>query len=193
MRSAYRLWVCLLLLTNLLIINFVAGKALTRANVDSKHFQRPDYYTFNFHFGSKTFRSSTRTSPIYKRDTILSLRYEVTSRLGLPYRSRGADDRGYDCSGFVWRVFHEAGIEFERSPARTLWATLPRATKKERGQFGTLVFFRGLDHVGIVRDARSFYHASSSRGVVRSNFEGYWENRIIGYRRALAPVAMRGR
>src|SRR5262249_48381470 len=96
------------------------------------------------------------------------------------------DNHGYDCSGFVWRVFHETGIEFKRATARTLWAAFPEATEKERVQFGTLVFFNRLKHVGIVRDAYSFYHASRSQGVVRSNFTSYWKKRIVGYRSALA-------
>jgi hypothetical protein len=132
--------------------------------------------------------SPAKLSANYSDETELSLYEAITNRLGLPYRFRGADDRGYDCSGLVWRVFHEAGIEFERGPARALWQWLPEATERERSKFGTLVFFKGLNHIGIVRDAHSFYHASSSRGVVRSYFSDYWEKRIIGYRRVLAPV-----
>jgi cell wall-associated NlpC family hydrolase len=45
-----------------------------------------------------------------------------------------------------------------------------------------------LKHVGIVRDANTFFHASSSKGVTISEFAGYWEKRITGFRRA--PLAM---
>ncbi|MFN0084327.1 MAG: C40 family peptidase [Blastocatellia bacterium] len=113
----------------------------------------------------------------------------MTSRLGVPYRLSGTDDRGYDCSGFIWRVFQEAGIEFDRTSARLLWDRLPEAREKERLKFGTLVFFEGVSHVGIVRDVNSFYHASSSQGVVRSYFSannGYWAKRVIGFRRAVS-------
>jgi len=111
----------------------------------------------------------------------------IQERLGAPYRSNGTDDRGYDCSGFVWRVFREAGFDFTRASAHKLWATLPEATEEERTQFGTLVFFKGLNHVGIVRDAYSFYHASTSQGVVRSFYPGYWGDKVIGYRRVPLP------
>jgi cell wall-associated NlpC family hydrolase len=107
----------------------------------------------------------------------------IQERLGLPYRTRGTDNRGYDCSGFVWRVFQEAGIDFERSSARTLWQNLPEADEDEKTNFGTLVFFKGLNHVGVVRDAYSFYHVSSTKGVVRSFYSEYWGNRVIGFRR----------
>ncbi|MEO6725913.1 MAG: NlpC/P60 family protein [Blastocatellia bacterium] len=108
----------------------------------------------------------------------------VTQRMGIRYRFFGVDDRGYDCSGFVWRVFRDAGADFERVAARALWDQLPKATGEEANRFGTLVFFNGLKHVGIVRDAFTFYHASRSQGVTLSTFAGYWESRITGYRRA---------
>ncbi|HZN11567.1 MAG TPA: NlpC/P60 family protein [Blastocatellia bacterium] len=112
----------------------------------------------------------------------------IAAKLGVRYRFYGTDDRGYDCSGFVWRVFDEAGTGFAHLPARDLWWQFPAATAEESRQFGTLVFFNGLRHVGIVRDAFTFYHASSSRGVVLSRFTGYWERRITGFRRPpLAP------
>jgi hypothetical protein len=106
----------------------------------------------------------------------------ILLKIGTPYRLFGTDDSGYDCSGLVWRVFAEIGFSFTRMPARALWQTLPEATSDQITQFGTLVFFNGLSHVGIVRDAFTFYHASSSQGVVLSPFVGYWEKRITGYR-----------
>lgn len=116
------------------------------------------------------------------------LQNAITKRLGVRYRYYGTDDRGYDCSGFVWSVFKDIGADFERGAARELWRELPEAQGEETAQFGTLVFFNGLKHIGIVRDADSFYHASRSQGVTLSYFSGYWERRITGYRRA--PVSL---
>jgi peptidoglycan endopeptidase LytE len=136
-------------------------------------------------------------SPIYTNEIESSLNVAISDRLGLPYRWAGTDDNGYDCSGFVWRVFREAGIDFDRTSTRILWQRLPEATQEEYARFGTLVFFggpQGLDHVGIVRDAQSFYHASNSQGVTMSlfdSFDKYWRNRIIGYRRIFAPIRRR--
>ncbi|HEY8461130.1 MAG TPA: C40 family peptidase [Blastocatellia bacterium] len=130
-------------------------------------------------------------SPIYTAEIESSLDKAINDRLGLPYLWGGTDDRGYDCSGFVWRVFREAGFNFERSSTRDLWQVLQEATPEEFTRFGTLVFFQGLDHVGIVRDADSFYHASTSEGVKLSYFDKsdkYWRSRIIGYRRVFAPI-----
>ncbi len=123
--------------------------------------------------------------PVFMLSETNALLYrEITRRLGIRYRFYGADDRGYDCSGFVWKVFQSVGGDFERVAARSLWHQLPEATDEEKGQFGTLVFFNGLKHVGIIRDAKSFYHASRSQGVTLSSLEGYWGERITGYRRA---------
>lgn len=121
---------------------------------------------------------------VFTNETSAMLYQAINRRLGIRYRFFGTDDRGYDCSGFVWRVFQDAGSSFERVAARTLWNQLPEATVEESAQFGTLVFFNGLKHVGIVRDAYTFYHSSRSQGVTLSTFAGYWGSRITGYRRS---------
>lgn len=119
-----------------------------------------------------------------ERQKVNSLVYRaIIERLGLPWREGGTDERGYDCSGLVWRVYTEAGVSLTRSSTRQLWEELPAATAAESGEFGTLVFFNDLTHVGIVRDQWSFYHASSSLGVVRSFYSEYWGERVVGYRK----------
>jgi cell wall-associated NlpC family hydrolase len=124
------------------------------------------------------------TPPLVFADGASAMLYQaISKRLGIRYRFFGTDDRGYDCSGFVWRVFQDTGASFERVAARALWDQLHEATGEEMNRFGTLVFFNGLKHVGIVRDAFTFYHASRSQGVTLSTFAGYWESRITGYRR----------
>src|SRR5262245_37833762 len=129
-------------------------------------------------------------SPIYTKEIESFLDEAISSRLGLPYRWGGTDDNGYDCSGFVWRVFREAGVDFDRDSTRHLWQKLPEASQEESQRFGTLVFFQGLDHAGIVRDAASLYHAATSGGVMLSNVDKsdkQWRGGIVGYGRTLAP------
>jgi peptidoglycan endopeptidase LytE len=106
----------------------------------------------------------------------------IEERLGTPYRMGATGPNRYDCSGFVWSVFQEAGITFERSTARTLWQEYAPAAEGDKFKFGTLVFFRNVHHVGIVADANGFFHASS-HGVVYSHFNDYWTKRISGFRR----------
>jgi cell wall-associated NlpC family hydrolase len=54
---------------------------------------------------------------------------------------------------------------------------------EEQFKFGTLVFFSGLRHVGVVADEHGFYHASRHHGVIYSEFNDYWVKRIDGFRR----------
>jgi peptidoglycan endopeptidase LytE len=107
----------------------------------------------------------------------------IDARLGIPYRMGSEGPNRYDCSGFVWSVFQTAGVTFERSSARTFWNQFEPVGDADKYKFGTLVFFNGLGHVGIVADANGFYHASSSRGVTYSPFNEYWSKRITGFRR----------
>jgi len=112
----------------------------------------------------------------------------IQSRWGTPYRRGSTGPDRYDCSGFVWSVFKDAGFEFSRSSARTFWNEFEHVDGPERFKFGTLVFFNNLGHVGIVADENGFYHASTSKGVIYSPFKGYWEARIDGFRKIPAGV-----
>ncbi|HQZ82659.1 MAG TPA: C40 family peptidase [Pyrinomonadaceae bacterium] len=107
----------------------------------------------------------------------------VMSRWGIPYRYGSTGPNTYDCSGFVWSVFNDAGINFTRVSARSLWSQSEPVYGDDRFKFGTLVFLNGLGHMGIVADENGFFHASSSKGITYSPFKGYWENRIVGFRR----------
>ncbi|HEX8748708.1 MAG TPA: C40 family peptidase [Pyrinomonadaceae bacterium] len=117
----------------------------------------------------------------------------IDERLGAPYIYGSTGPRGYDCSGFVWSVFNSAGIDFWRGSARTLWARFEPATAVEKTQFGTLVFFNGLSHVGIVVDDKGFYHSSRSYGVIYSPFNKYWTSRIDGFRRVPLPTQLQAK
>ncbi|HXG82544.1 MAG TPA: C40 family peptidase [Pyrinomonadaceae bacterium] len=107
----------------------------------------------------------------------------IQSKLGIPYLYGSDGPTRYDCSGLVWSVFQEAGFSFERTSARNIWYASEPVQGAERYKFGTLVFFKGLGHMGIVADEHGFYHASSSKGVTYSRFDGYWKNHLVGFRR----------
>jgi cell wall-associated NlpC family hydrolase len=107
----------------------------------------------------------------------------IQSHLGSPYHYTGTGPDSFDCSGFVWRTYQEAGFDFSRGPARSYWATFAAPSKEEQYKFGTLVFFSGLAHVGIVADEHGFYHSSRHHGVIYSPFNDYWLSRIDGFRR----------
>ncbi len=121
--------------------------------------------------------------PAYSSDFNQRLLLAIESKYGTPYRYGSTGPYTYDCSGLVWSVFREAGFDFERTSARTLWQNSEPVEGDDRFKFGTLVFFNKLGHVGIVADENGFYQASSSQGVTYTKFEGYWQNRIVGFRR----------
>lgn len=107
----------------------------------------------------------------------------MRSRLGIRYRYGSDGPNSYDCSGLVWSVFSEAGMPITRTSAASYWRTFEPVYGDDRFKFGTLVFFNKLGHVGIVIDENTFFQASSSKGVTFSPFAGYWEKRIVGFRR----------
>lgn len=132
---------------------------------------------------SATRAAANRT--VYGNLTSSEIMDGITARLGTPYRYGSSGPNRYDCSGFVWSVFGDAGINFERTSARSIWAMSVPVEGDERFVFGTLVFFNKLGHMGIVADEKGFFHASSSKGVTYSPFAGYWEKRIVGFRRLI--------
>jgi cell wall-associated NlpC family hydrolase len=107
----------------------------------------------------------------------------IESHLGSSYHYAGTGPDAFDCSGFVWRAYQDVGVNFQRGPARSYWAAFAPPPKEEEFKFGTLVFFSGLTHVGIVADEHGFYHSSRHNGVVYSPFNDYWLSRIDGFRR----------
>lgn len=119
----------------------------------------------------------------YSSMTNQTLMNGIQNRLGIPYLYGSTGPNRYDCSGFVWRVFQDAGIHFTRGSVRNHWNEFEAVYGDDRFRFGTLVFLNNLGHIGIVKDETGFYHASSSKGIMFSPFKGYWQNRIVGFKR----------
>jgi cell wall-associated NlpC family hydrolase len=112
----------------------------------------------------------------------------INDRLGTPYQWAATGPDSFDCSGFVWDTFRSAGINFQRASAATLWEQFETPRADQEYKFGTLVFFSGQTHVGIVANEHGFYHASKHKGVVYDEFNAYWTSRIDGFR--LVPMAI---
>lgn len=100
--------------------------------------------------------------------------------LGRPYVWGATGHKSYDCSGFVWRMLTDNGVFLKRTTARKLYMATEPA---EKAEFGTLVFFDDLKHVGVVRDKESFFHAATSQGTTHAQFAPYWTPKIVGYRK----------
>ncbi len=73
---------------------------------------------------------------------------EATRFVGTPYRFGGASPGGFDCSGLVWYVHRELGLEVPRTAADQRAAAKP--VPRDALRAGDLVFFyTPQDHVGI--------------------------------------------
>lgn len=112
--------------------------------------------------------------------TALSLR-------GAPYRNGGNDPSGFDCSGFIWYVLRQHGIQVPRTVNEQYRQGLD--ISRDTLEAGDLVFFSteapGPSHVGMIIGGDEFVHAPSSRGDVRVEriSSSYWAARYVGAKR----------
>jgi cell wall-associated NlpC family hydrolase len=134
-----------------------------------------------------TLKSGVAPNTMLRFDSLLM--HAIDARLGARYVWGAAGPNVFDCSGFVWSTFKELGADFYRGSARSYWARFAPAREDEKYKFGTLVFFNGLTHVGIVADENGFYHASRRKGVIYSRFDKY-PSRIDGFRRVPLPIQL---
>lgn len=107
-------------------------------------------------------------------------------QLGIPYLWAGSSTEGFDCSGFVYYVYNQAGTKINRLSTDGFYS---RSYYVDAPQVGDLVFFentykKGISHMGIYLGNNQFIHASSSNGVIVSNLnETYYKERFDGFKR----------
>ena len=106
--------------------------------------------------------------------------------LGYRYLWGGHSPDGFDCSGFTWFVYREAGASI---PIHDLAGQLNTGPRIDRDKLlpGDLVFWNntyvvGLSHVGIYLGDDRFINAESeSAGVqIRSLSDPFWAARYVG-------------
>jgi cell wall-associated NlpC family hydrolase len=107
----------------------------------------------------------------------------IERHLGRPYVWGASGMKSFDCSGFLWRVMYENGILVKRTTARKFFMLLPPASTDEQWNFGTVVFFDNLKHVGIIDNKDAFYHAQVTLGTNRSPMNSFWKRKIYGFRK----------
>ncbi len=103
---------------------------------------------------------------------------------GTPYQWGGTTTEGFDCSGFIYYVYKEVGLQLPRT-VNEIWNY---TTLVDRPSIGDFVFFEtyqpGPSHMGIYLGEGKFIHASSSQGVRISLLEeNYWQTRYLGAKR----------
>ena len=85
--------------------------------------------------------------------------------LGVPYVWGGASPSGFDCSGLTMYVYAQLGVSLPHNAAAQ-YGALPHVSESDL-QPGDLVFFDGLNHVGIYIGGGSIIHAPHTGTVVQ--------------------------
>jgi cell wall-associated NlpC family hydrolase len=105
--------------------------------------------------------------------------------LGVPYLWAGATPSGFDCSGLVKYVFAQMGISLPHNAAAQFHSPGAVSVPRNQLQPGDLVFFNGLDHVGIYIGSGEFVDAPHTGATVRidSLGEGWYAANYDGAKR----------
>jgi len=111
--------------------------------------------------------------------------------LGIPYKWGGASpETGFDCSGLVQYVYAQLGISLPHyTVAQWKYAGAVPVAKNQL-QPGDLVFFNGLDHVGIYLGYGDFIDAPHTGATVEidSLSESWFASRYDGARRIVGAA-----
>jgi cell wall-associated NlpC family hydrolase len=133
------------------------------------------------------------SAPLSGTTTGAGLRTVAERYLGVTYVFGGTTPNGLDCSGLVYLVYQELGLQLPRTSRLQyqVGEEISRADLRE----GDLVFFdttgQGVSHVGIYLEDGDFINAASNPGkVLISNLsESYWDKRYLGARRVItSPI-----
>lgn len=119
---------------------------------------------------------------------------EIAERwIGTPYCYGGSDEYVCaDCSGFVKKVFSEAGILLPRTAKEQ--SNIGKGVPINEVIPGDLIFYDmdgsgSIDHVSLVIDDNIIIHATTSQGVIMQKInDNYWRKRAKLARRVMESV-----
>lgn len=98
----------------------------------------------------------------------------VDQWIGIPYRYGGKDQKGIDCSNFVFQCYQAVFRPIPYAPANELVKKIQSKSKNQLKE-GDLVFFtfgdNKVSHVGIYLVNHFFIHASTQKGVIISSLQ----------------------
>ena len=108
--------------------------------------------------------------------------------LGVPYVWGGSTPSGFDCSGFVYKIWNEVGLSVSRGTTGGFFQMSSKISYKDV-QVGDLIFFATgssattISHVSIYMGNGQVIHASGKQVQISNINNGYWKPKIVGYGR----------
>ncbi|MGL5356161.1 MAG: C40 family peptidase [Cetobacterium sp.] len=133
--------------------------------------------------------SSAKISKKERNERVLKISNFYKDWKGTKYKFSGETKRGVDCSGLVQILYREKfEIELPRT-TKTMVVKGVRIKERDEWEVGDLVFFkigrRKTRHVGVYLGNNRFLHSSTSRGVIISELDSYWNKNLWQVRRIL--------
>ena len=120
---------------------------------------------------------------------------EAKSHMGKSYVWGSKGPNTFDCSGFTGYVYRQFGYQIGAC-SRDQYK-YGKAIDRKNARKGDLIFFtsrrsgKNVGHVGIIWDVDpdtgniKFIHSSTRRGVIISEFEGYYVKNFVGIKRVI--------
>ncbi|MEK3952729.1 C40 family peptidase [Psychrobacillus sp. FSL K6-1464] len=104
---------------------------------------------------------------------------------GIPYVYGGYTMSGFDCSGFIYFLHTQAGLDITRQSSESYFA---QTSVVSIPVVGDLVFFQntykqGISHMGIYIGDNKFIHAGSKSVEVTSLDSSYWKEHFVSFNR----------
>jgi cell wall-associated NlpC family hydrolase len=121
-------------------------------------------------------------------NSVVSIAFQY---LGIPYKWAGATPAsGFDCSGLVQYVFAQLGISLPHNAAAQFNSANAVSVPRNQLQPGDLVFFDGLDHVGIYIGGGDFIDAPHTGAYVRiDSLTGWYAAHYDGAKRIVGATS----
>lgn len=104
---------------------------------------------------------------------------------GIPYVYGGYTMSGFDCSGFIYFLHTQAGLDITRQSSESYFS---QTSVVSIPAVGDLVFFQntykqGISHMGIYIGDNKFIHAGSKGVEVTSLDSSYWKEHFVSFNR----------
>ncbi|WP_058305981.1 C40 family peptidase [Gracilibacillus massiliensis] len=150
------------------------------------------YIGQKLNIGAKQDKNSSSDNKNAEKEPSTDIDYNVsklievaTSLEGTGYKWAGTTPSGFDCSGYIYYVYKQAGKEMGRHSSSGYY---DRSYYVNNPKVGDLVFFEGtyksgISHMGIYLGDNQFIHAGSKGVEIVSLTHSYWKKHFSSFKR----------